>query len=203
MKSFTTEALNRANPYLAYKLLSGTVIPRPIAWVTTQAANGTVNAAPFSFFNVVSSQPPLVSISMLGQKDSVDNLLETGEAVIHFVNPDNVELMNQTAASLPKTVSEIDRFGIATEPSQTVRVPSISNAPIRFEAKLFQHLPIEAHGTIVSHLMLLEITNFAFDETIFDEEKFYVKPEIFQPIARLAGNTYSELGQRFDLERPQ
>lgn len=203
MKSFTTDTLNRINPYLAYKLLSGSVIPRPIAWVTTQAADGTVNAAPFSFFNVVSSQPPLVSISMLGQKDSVANLLATGEAVIHFVNPDNVEAMNMTAASLPSQMSETETFGIDTEPSQTVSVPSIKNTPIRFEAKLFKHLPIEADGYIVSNLMILEITNFAFSDAVFDENKFYVKPDAFQPIARLAGNTYAELGDLFDIERPQ
>jgi flavin reductase (DIM6/NTAB) family NADH-FMN oxidoreductase RutF len=203
MKSFTTEELNRTNPYLAYKLLSGSVIPRPIAWLTTQAADGTVNAAPFSFFNVVSSQPPLVSISMLGEKDSVANLLETGEAVIHFVTPDNVETMNLTAASLPSQRSETETFGIATEPSRTVSVPSIKDTPIRFEAKLFKHIPIEVDGYIVSHLMLLSITNFTFADEILDDKQFYVKPDAFQPIARLAGNTYAELGDLFDLERPQ
>jgi flavin reductase (DIM6/NTAB) family NADH-FMN oxidoreductase RutF len=179
------------------------VIPRPIAWVTTQSPDGIVNAAPFSFFNVVSSQPPLVSISMLGQKDSVNNLLATKEAVIHFVSPDNVEAMNMTAASLPRQMSETDTFGIPTEPSRTVSVPSIIDAPIRFEAKLFKHIPIESNGYVVSNLMLLEITNFAFSGAVFDAEKFYVKPDAFQPIARLAGNTYAELGDLFELERPQ
>lgn len=203
MKNFTTDELNRHNPYLAYKLLSGSVIPRPIAWVATQSVDGVVNAAPFSFFNVVSSQPPLVSISMLGQKDSVNNLLATKEAVIHFISPDNVETMNQTAASLPSQMSEVRTFDIPTEPSRTVSVPSIINAPIRFEAKLFKHIPIESNGYVVSNLMLLEITNFAFSDAVFDAEKFYVKPDAFQPIARLAGNTYAELGDLFDLERPQ
>lgn len=155
MKNFTTDELNRHNPYLAYKLLSGSVIPRPIAWVTTQSFDSVVNAAPFSFFNVVSSQPPLVSISMLGQKDSVNNLLATKEAVIHFISPDNVEAMNQTAASLPSQMSEVRTFDIPTEPSRTVSVPSIINAPIRFEAKLFKHIPIKSNGYVVSNLMLL------------------------------------------------
>ena len=114
MKNFTTDELNRLNPYLAYKLLSGSVIPRPIAWMTTQSPDGIVNAAPFSFFNVVSSQPPLVSISMLGQKDSVNNLLATKEAVIHFVSPVNVAAMNMTAASLPRQMSETDTFVLPT-----------------------------------------------------------------------------------------
>ncbi|GFH40721.1 flavin reductase family protein [Lactococcus insecticola] len=203
MKSFTTAELNRVNPYLAYKLLSGSVIPRPIAWVTTQSADGTVNAAPFSFFNVVSSNPPLVSISMMGQKDSVANILDNGEAVIHFVNPDNVEQMNMTAASLPSQMSETQTFDIATEPSKTVKVPSITNAPIKFEAKLFKHVPVESNGYIVSNLMILEVTNFAFADNVFDETKFYVKPEELKPIARLAGNTYAELGDLFDIQRPQ
>jgi flavin reductase (DIM6/NTAB) family NADH-FMN oxidoreductase RutF len=201
--SFTTAELNKINPYLAYKLLSGTVIPRPIAWVTTQNADGLVNAAPFSFFNVVTSFPPLVSISMMGEKDSTANLLDNGEAVIHFVNPENVEAMNMTAASLPASMSEPETFGIELEPSKTVSVPSIKMAQTRFEAKLFKHVPIEFQGMTTANMMILEITNFTFDDGVFDQDHFYVLPDELKPVARLAGNTYAGLGDTYDIQRPQ
>lgn len=95
MKVFKPEDMSSTD---AYKLISGLVIPRPIAWLTTQNSTGLVNAAPFSFFNVVSKDPVIVSIAMTEMKDSVRNLLETKEGVIHLVNMDNVEAMNQTSA---------------------------------------------------------------------------------------------------------
>ncbi|WP_252899125.1 flavin reductase family protein [Lactococcus fujiensis] len=83
MKSFNVEELDERQ---IYKLMSGSIIPRPIAWVTTQNRSGLVNVAPFSFFNVVSSQPPLVSIAFTAKKDTFNNIMATKEAVIHLIS---------------------------------------------------------------------------------------------------------------------
>jgi flavin reductase (DIM6/NTAB) family NADH-FMN oxidoreductase RutF len=202
VKSFKSQNLD---PQLQYKLMSGSILPRPIAWVTTQNEDGVVNAAPFSFFNVVASGIPLVSLAIMrgwDSKDTAKNILATGEAVIHLVNADNVEMMNQTAASLPHDLSEIDLFNIETVPSETVSVPSIKNATIRFETKLFKHVSIETEGVILTDLVILEITNFVFDERVINLENAHINVDELRPIARLAGNDYATLGKSFTIQRP-
>ncbi|MDR2465625.1 MAG: flavin reductase family protein [Streptococcaceae bacterium] len=193
-------------PMFGYKFLSGAVIPRPIAWISTVSNDGQkTNAAPFSFFNVVA--PNLVSVSILGgpygRKDTSRNILETESAVIHLINIDNIKEMNQTAASFPPEMSEIEAFDLSSSVSETSPAPSLENAPIRLEVKLHQHIPIEQNGYLVSDLFILEVTDYFFKEEIFDEAHAYIIPEKFQPIARLAGNTYATLGDLFDVERPQ
>ncbi|GAB2027763.1 flavin reductase family protein [Lactovum odontotermitis] len=196
MKSYIADNLTEKE---VYKLLSGAIIPRPIAWLTTQNADGLVNAAPFSFFTVVSSDPPIVAISMTAMKDSVRNLLATGEGVIQLVSSNNLENMNQTASTLPADESEVLKFGIPTIDSEMVSVPAIKDAQVRFEVKLYQHLPVGKK----SQLMLLEIVNFVFADDLLDSENFHVDAERLNPVARLAGNNYAQLGHIFELKRPK
>lgn len=191
-----------------YKFLTGSVIPRPIAWITTQnPTTQVVNAAPFSYFNVVSSQPPLVSLSINRSqgvpKDTAHNLLDQKEGVIHIVNDDVLAVMNQTAASLPPTVSELENQAVTLIPSQKVAVPSIQEATIRLEVRVHQYIPVTDHTErIVSDLFILEVLHYAFAPAIFSEERQYILPEELRPIARLAGNTYARLGETFDVQRP-
>lgn len=182
----------------AYKLISGLVIPRPIAWLTTQNSTGLVNAAPFSFFNVVSKEPVIVSIAMTEMKDSVRNLLETKEGVIHLINMDNVEAMNQTSAPLTAAESEIEKFGIKITESEEVKVPAIKNAKARLEVVLHQHISVGK----TSHLMLLEVKNILIDDAVIDEEKFYINAQELDPVARLSGRAYTSLGNTFEITRP-
>lgn len=192
----------------AYKFLSGSIIPRPIAWVTTlNQEHGTINAAPFSFFNAVASDIPLVTLAILRRagsiKDTARNILATNELVIHLVDDDVVESMNKTAASFEPEQSEITINEIETTASNSVTVPGITAAPIRMEAHLHQYVPIKNHEEqIITDLFILEITDFHFAETVFDKENEYILPEEFNPIARLAGNTYSHIDGLFDLKRP-
>lgn len=192
----------------AYKFLSGSIIPRPIAWVTTlNQEHGTINAAPFSFFNAVASDIPLVTLAVLRRagsiKDTARNILETKELVIHLVDDQVVESMNKTAASLEPEQSEITINEIETTASKSVAVPGITAAPIRMEARLHQYVPIKNHEEqIITDLFILEITDFHFAEAVFDKENEYILPEEFKPIARLAGNTYSHIDGLFDLTRP-
>lgn len=196
MKSYKADELNQQ---LVYKLLSGSIIPRPIAWITTQNADGLVNVAPFSFFNIASSNPPLLSVSFTANKDSFNNLLEIGEAVVHLVGKNNVEAMNQTAALLDADISEAEQFSIELTESKAVKVPSIKASPVRFETRLHQHFPLGEEG----HLVLLEIIHFNFADEILDEQNFHIDVAALDPIARLAGNEYAELGKRFEIQRPR
>lgn len=194
MKKYKADDLTQQQ---IYKLLSGSVVPRPIAWLTTQNSDGLVNLAPFSFFSVASSQPPILSVSFTAEKDSFNNLLATKEAVVHLVSTDNLTQMNETAATLPAEISEADAFGIELIPSDMLTVPSIKNSMVRFETRLFQNIDLPR-----GHLVLLEVINFIFDEAVIDDEKFYVDVKALDPVARLAGNQYGKLGDLFELERP-
>jgi flavin reductase (DIM6/NTAB) family NADH-FMN oxidoreductase RutF len=193
----------------AYKFLSGSIIPRPIAWVTTlNQKHNVINAAPFSFFNAAAAEIPLVTVAILRRdgkiKDTAQNILTTQELVIQLVNEQVVSAMNQTAASLAPDQSEVTINQLETTPSKTVKVPGISSAPIRMEGKLHQYVPIKDHNEqVITDLFIIEITDFYFDEAVFDQEHEYILPEKLDPIARLAGNTYSHIDHFFDLTRPQ
>ena len=195
MKSYRAKELDEQ---LIYKLLSGSVVPRPIAWLTTQNEEGLVNVAPFSFFNVASANPPLLSVAFTGEKDSYLNLRTTKEAVVHLINSDNVVLMNQTAAKLAANESEAEKFALDLEPSQIVNVPSLVKSRVRFETELYQDISLGQEG----HLVLLEVVSLSFTDEVIDTEKFYIDVEALGPIARLAGNDYAKLGESFKIERP-
>ncbi|MBL1228889.1 flavin reductase family protein [Enterococcus sp. BWB1-3] len=192
-----------------YKFLSGSIIPRPIAWVTTlNNQTNVINAAPFSFFNAASSDLPLMTLAILrkegAMKDTARNILQNEEMVIHLIDQQIVEQMNLTAASLPPDQSELAMNQIKTTPSRSVSVPAIKAARLRMEARLYQHIPLKnREGKPITDLIVAEVTDFYFDETLFDSEKEYVLPENFHPIARLAGSSYAELGEIFDIERPK
>lgn len=195
MKSYRAKELDEQ---LIYKLLSGSIVPRPIAWLTTQNEEGLVNVAPFSFFNVASANPPLLSVAFTGEKDSYLNLRTTKEAVVHLINSDNVVLMNQTAAKLAANESEAEKFALDLEPSQIVNVPSLVKSRVRFETQLYQDISLGQEG----HLVLLEVVSLSFTDEVIDTEKFYIDIEALGPIARLAGNDYAKLGESFKIERP-
>lgn len=206
MRHYATKDLSQKQ---AYKFLSGSIIPRPIAWITTFNKDQTViNAAPFSFFNAAAADIPLVTVSILRQnsaiKDTAQNILDTKEAVIHLVDEQVVEAMNQTAASLPSEQSEIELNQLETTPSKSVQVPGIKAARIRMEGRLHQYVPIKNHNDeTISDLFILEITDFYFAETLIDQQKEYILPDRFKPIARLAGQTYAQIDGLFDLQRPK
>ncbi|MBC1549265.1 flavin reductase family protein [Listeria sp. FSL L7-1434] len=191
-----------------YKFLTGSIIPRPIAFITTLAEDGvTVNAAPFSFFNVVSSDPAIVSIAVQRadgkQKDTARNAAFTKELNIHIVSEEFVEEMNKTAARLAPDVSEIDKTNLHLEPVTDMKTPKISEAKIVLTAKLDQIIPIKNDACeVISDLILARIVTYDFADDVFDAEHHYILPEKLAPVARLAGNDYAKLGDIFRIERP-
>lgn len=191
-----------------YKLMSGSVVPRPIAFVTTISEDGSVvNAAPFSFFNVVSSDPPLLSISINRKdgvmKDTARNVIAGQELVVHICDESIVNEMNETAALLEPHESELERTSLTKVPSSVVAVPGIQEALIRMECRLYQHIPVSNdEGKPVTDLLLVRIVQYHFNEKVYDPAHHYILMDHLKPVSRLAGNDYAKLGERFTVVRP-
>ncbi|MBC5636805.1 flavin reductase family protein [Ornithinibacillus sp. BX22] len=189
-----------------YKLLIGSIIPRPIAFVTTKAVDGTLNGAPFSYFNIVSSNPPMVSLAIQrkngNMKDTARNITENGEFVIHIVDEQNVDNINKTAATLPSNKSEITIAGLTPIPSERISVPGVQEAKVRFECKLEQIIALDAaDGEKGSDLILGKIITYYIDEEIYEDGK--INPVKLAAISRLAGANYAKVGEIFSIERPK
>ncbi|PTE70084.1 hypothetical protein BUY46_00525 [Staphylococcus devriesei] len=202
MKQFNPEHLTDIQNY---KLLSGSVIPRPIAFVTSKDQNSTLNAAPFSFFNVVNNAPPMIAIAAQragGQrKDTAVNIEQTKEFVVHITDEMNVEEINKTAASLEAGDNELNHTALTLIDSEIVSVPAIKEAKVRFECKLDQIVVLgsEEDGAdlIIGEVVMYHIE----DETYFEDSK--INPDELKPVARLAGNDYAKLGETFTIQRPE
>ncbi|AXI07833.1 flavin reductase family protein [Oceanobacillus sp. 143] len=188
-----------------YKLLIGSIIPRPIAFVTSVAKDGTVNAAPFSYFNVVSSNPPMISISTQRKngkrKDTAQNIIDNQAFVVHIVDLENVEEINKTAASLPPNESELALANLTLVDSETISVPGIKEAKVRFECKLEQVIELGQDGSIGTDLIIGKIIRFHIDEAIYEEGR--INPEALGAVSRLAGHNYAKIGKIFSIERPK
>lgn len=187
-----------------YKLLIGSIIPRPVAVVSTQSADGIVNIAPFSFFNIVSSEPVILSLAIQrkegGLKDTARNLLATKEAVVHILDQTNVQEANKTAALLPADQSELTVSGFTTTASKTIAVPGLNEASVRLETILHQHVPIKKDQQTTADLLLLEVVGYQIAEDVYQDGK--IDPRALQAVSRLAGNSYATIGEIFDIKRP-
>lgn len=186
-----------------YKLLTGSIVPRAIAWVSTKSTDGILNLAPYSFFTAVTSNPPTVLFcpsatrSDGSDKDTLTNARETGEFVINFVNEALGEAMSQTAVEAPATLDEFERAGLTPQPSTLVDVPRVKESPIAFECKLNQIVDI---GT--GHIVIGEVVYMHFAEGIHDASSNYIDMKAYQPIGRLTGNLYAHVNELFELIRP-
>lgn len=189
------------SPVERYRLLIGMIVPRPIAWVTT--TNGeTVNLAPFSFFNGVTSSPPTVMLSIGPRKtpkDTLTNLLNHGEAVIHMVDGNQLEACHQSGGEYATHISEVEQLGLATCPSDKLQVPRLVESSLAMECRYLQHLSI---GEPASTVVFLEVLLVHADETILGDDGL-PDPSTFQPMARLGNRSYLQAGSwpTLDLER--
>ena len=188
-----------------YKLLIGSIIPRPIAFVTSLGKNGTLNGAPFSYFNIVSSNPPMISLAIQRnggkQKDTARNILEQKEFVVHIVDQDNVEKVNETAASLPPNQSEIERAQLTPIQSTQISVPGIKEAKVRFECTLEHAVELGGEDSTGCDLLIGKVVQFHIDEDI--QENGRINPHALGAVSRLAGQSYAKIGEIFELERPK
>jgi len=187
-----------------YKLLIGSIIPRPIAFVTTKSEQGVINGAPFSYFNIVSSNPPMISLAIQRPnghlKDTARHIHYQEQFVVHIVDEDNVDQVNETAASLPVTESEIDRAHFTLIESQQIAVPGIQEAKVRMECRLVQTISLMNGEEQTGDLFIGEVVQYHIDETIYNEGR--IDPRKLKAISRLAGSNYAKIGDIFALERP-
>src|ERR1700682_2860804 len=190
------------DPKDRYKLLCGVVVPRPIALVTTLDANGAVNAAPFSFFNVFSEDPPLVLLGLqhradLSPKDTTRNIQRDGEFVVHMVDEGLAAAMNDCAVDFPSGDSEVDATKLATLPSIDVAVPRLAAAPFALECR--QHVAL-AFGP-GRELLVGDVLRLHAREGLIDQARMHVDFDVYRPIGRLFSDLYATQRDRFALPR--
>lgn len=184
-----------------YKLMVGTVTPRPIALVTTLGKTGP-NAAPFSFFNAIGSDPAMLCFSVgtkgSGAKDTIENIRELPEFVVHIVSDAIKDKMNVCAVDYERGINELDKAGFTPVPSKVVRPPRIKESPVAMECRLVQILEL---GRRPNHLVIGEVVWFHYDEGIVNE-RYHVDVGRVNPIGRLAGKGgYTRITDRFEMPR--
>ncbi len=188
----------------AYSILASLVTPRPIAWVTTLSPTGQLNAALFSFFNVLGANPPIVGFcpgdrDSGGPKDTAANIRATHEFVVNLVDEDLAEAMNATAADLPPGTNELTPTGLTTAPSTLVTPPRITAAPAALECTEWGTLQIGDNRLIIGLVHRVHVR----DELI-EPKTLRILSENFRPIGRMASPSwYCRTGDRFEMDRPQ
>ena len=196
-------------PRERYKLLTATVLPRPIALVSTLNEDGGVNAAPFSFFNVFSEEPALVVLGLEGAKDSegalngrykhtTENIFRTGEFTVNLVDEDIVEAMVKCAANAPAGISELPFAGLTASAPVKIGTPSISEAPVSLECRSYDMLKVS--DTRV--LALGEVLALKARDGLIDPVTGYLDWDQYHPVGRLYANGYVRTGDRFDIAIP-
>jgi flavin reductase (DIM6/NTAB) family NADH-FMN oxidoreductase RutF len=178
------------------------LIPRPIAWVSTKSKAGIDNLAPFSFYGGVSANPPIVSLGIgrrAGKhKDTSQNLIDTGECVIHLTSVELSEKMIKTSAELPPEDDEFEIAGLEKAKSTDVKPPRLRDARVALEGKLYQHLEV---GNGPGDMLLVEIIRIHIDDGMLDERG---RPDSskLDTLARLGGRQYASLTEAWEIIRP-
>jgi flavin reductase (DIM6/NTAB) family NADH-FMN oxidoreductase RutF len=192
------------DPFNIYKLLIGSILPRPIAFVSTMGADGIYNLAPFSFFTAVSANPPAIAFAPLlsldgKRKDTLNNAERLGEFVINVVSEDIVRPMNETSADFPPEVDEFEVSGLTPIASDVVAVPRVKESHIAMECKLRQIVEMSALP-MGGSLVIGEVVRFHVDDEYFDD--FRIDVDKLRPVGRMAGFSYTRTTDRFELVRP-
>lgn len=189
---------------LAYKLMTATIVPRPIAWVVSQDAQGRVNAAPFSFFGAMSGEPPVVCLGIGTRpsgmyKDSAENLPVGAGFVINTVSSELLEQMNVTAIDFAPGVDELQAAGLEVVASSKVAPPRIASSPVAMECRVQQHLDVSAHRRIiVADILAMHIR----DDAVLDAERCYIDTPSLDLVGRMhGGGWYSIQNKLMELPR--
>lgn len=184
-----------------HQLLKGCVAPRPVAWISTLSCDGVANAAPYSCFTFVATDPPMVcfSVELRGghKKDTLRNLEYTGDFVVNLVSEDLAAAMNASAADFPPDVSEILEVGLTPVAGERVRSPRIGECPASLECRVKQILELgrSRHSLVIGEVLLIHVRDDLYRDGTIDASRL-------RPVARLAGNQYCRLGEVFELDRP-
>lgn len=190
---------NAITSYQRYKLMASLIVPRPIALVTTLGANGVVNAAPFSMFNMIGEDPPIlmISINRLDDgrlKDTAANILHNGEFVVHMSDEPVAEKMHACGHAFPSEVSELAAVGLTPVPSHRVKPPRILEAPIAFECVLHEKLETPSRYVFIGRIEWL-----AARDGLIDTEAWRVNLKDYSPVARFGASFYTRTEDRFSI----
>lgn len=177
-----------------YKLLTGLVVPRPIAWITTLTGPGHVNLAPFSCFTFVSSEPPMLGVSIgrgdkMRIKDTARNIRERCEFVVNIANDSMIQKVHASSFEYPTEISEVESLALETVESHCISVPRLRDVPVSMECRFTQ---LVEFGTAGSEFHVGEVVCFNIRDDLYEDGKVYT--DRLKPICRIAGPNYATLG---------
>lgn len=186
--------------YQRYKLMASLIVPRPIALVTTLGVNGVANAAPFSMFNMVGEDPPILMLSINrlthGRlKDTAANIISQGEFVVHMTDEAMAQKMHACGEALPPEVSELTHVGLTPVPSHTVQPPRIAQAPVAFECVLHETLETDSRYVFIGRVKWL-----AARDGLIDTQAWRVNLRDYHPVARFGASFYTTTRDRFSID---
>ncbi len=186
--------------YARYKLMASLIVPRPIALVTTLGADGTVNAAPFSMFNMMGEDPPVVMLSVnkqqdAAQKDTATNILRDKEFVVHITDEAMAAAMHRCGDKLPPDKSELDYTGLTATPSTSIKPPRIAQAPVAFECVLHELLETDSRYVFIGRVQWLAVR-----DGLVDTATWRVRLQDFFPVGRFGASFYVDCRNRFAIE---
>ena len=187
-----------------YKLLISSVVPRPIAWVSSVDASGVRNLAPFSYFMAITDDPPTIAFSCSyrgagadGKKDTLRNVEATGEFVVNVVDDDRAAQMNVTSGDYPPEVDEFEMADLSVAPGARVRAPRVADAPISMECRLDRVVPVGRANLVLGRIVYMHVR-----DGLYDAATGRVDMRRLRPVGRLAGNLYTHVHDIFELKRP-
>lgn len=195
--------VEQLRPGAVYRLMAGLVVPRPIAWVSTRDAEGRVNLAPYSFFNVMGTSPPLVTFAPGNRapgvaKDTPANIAATGDFVVNLVEETHAPAMNVSSGDFPFGVNEMEVAGLSAAPSDKVQAPRLAEAVASLECREHETLTIGANRLVIGVVVLVHVR-----EGIVDPESFLVDPEHYRLVGRMQSpDYYTRTHELFRMPRP-
>jgi flavin reductase (DIM6/NTAB) family NADH-FMN oxidoreductase RutF len=184
----------RESPGHLVSLLKATIVPRPIAWVSSLSPEGVGNLAPHSFFTVASEDPPVVQFTSVGHKDSLRNVTGTGEFVICLVNRPLLEEVNASGTDYPPEVNEFEAIGLESESSELVAPPRVKESPVAIECRTEGTFTFDAATVVFGRVMAIAIA-----EEVLEGD--HPSIELLDPLARLGRNEWSSIGEILRVDR--
>ncbi|HUA21472.1 MAG TPA: flavin reductase family protein [Bryobacteraceae bacterium] len=190
-------------PQSSYKVLIGSVVPRPIGFISTISPAGVYNLAPFSFFNAICGNPPVVCFACgtrSPEKDTLANVRANGEFVVNIVSEEFAEQMNLTSGEYPAEVDEFQVSGLTPMPSNLVRPPHVAESHVNMECKLIQIVEVSTRTPLGGTLVIGEVIQFHVDPEVMNN--YRIDAEKLRAIGRMGGNDYARTRDRFSMVRP-
>ena len=185
-------------------MLTGSIIPRPIGWISSISDEGINNLAPFSYFNMVGSDPAHIMFSTQRSntinKDTLNNVLSNNQFVVNMVTEDLVQQMNKTAETIPSNESEFELANLTPIASIKIKPMRVKESKISFECEMVHHYFLENHKNGGACIIIGRIVMMHYDESIL-LENYKINMETYKPVSRLAGSNYSKIGEVFSIKR--